>query len=418
LVANTLSVSGIAMLVAGVMVIDERRIFPGLWVLLPVTGTVFLLLAGQRAHFNRIVLAHPAAVWIGLISYPLYLWHWPLLSFSRILATATPPPAVRLLAVALSVLLAWITYRVVESPARFGPSRRVVVPIVSTAMALVAAAGAVTYARNGFRDRAIVRSDAAHFVEYYELMRKHDIAEAYRAECDFLDWKTQGLREALDPACTAAGREHTVFLWGDSFAQALSLGIREQLPAGTALAQVATSACRPALGHIVSSGVPPARCDRANDFAVETIRRLRPALVILAQKADHSAVDWRTLTAQVLGLGARSVLVVGPLPRWYPGLPAIFSQAYLNAPRLYVDLGLDRQGFEVDRRLSAALAGLPGVTYLSALDHLCREDGCLAQVPDEDALDLMVMDSGHLTPKGSSYLGRKIWKPIVDGLAR
>jgi len=67
---------------------------------------------------------------------------------------------------------------------------------------------------------------------------------------------------------------------------------------------------------------------------------------------------------------------------------------------------------------SDGLRGFPGVTYLSALDHLCREDGCLAQVPDEDAFDLMVMDFGHLTPKGSSYLGRKIWKPIVDGLAR
>ena len=47
----------------------------------------------------------------------------------------------------------------------------------------------------------------------------------------------------LDPSCTAAGPERTFLLWGDSFAQALSLGLREQLPPGTALAQVATSAC-------------------------------------------------------------------------------------------------------------------------------------------------------------------------------
>ncbi len=163
---------------------------------------------------------------------------------------------------------------------------------------------------------------------------------------------------------------------------------------------------------------PHQRCDRANDFAVEAIRRLRPALVILAQKADHAAVDWKTLTAQVLGLGARSVLVVGPLPRWYPTLPAIFSQAYLKEPRAYVELGLDRSGFEVDRRMSATLAGLPGVTYLSALEHLCREDGCLAQVPDEDALDLMVMDFGHLTPKGSRHVGRAVLKPYLDRASR
>jgi peptidoglycan/LPS O-acetylase OafA/YrhL len=417
-VAETLSVVGISMLVAAAILIDEHRIFPGLWVVLPVAGTVLLLIAGSRAHFNRIVLSHPVVVWIGLISYPLYLWHWPLLSFTRSLATVTPPAGTRLLAVAVSVALAWTTYRVVESPARFGAGRRLAVPIVSVAMTLIAGAGAVTYARDGFRARQFVRSDAAHFVEYYELMRKHDIADAYRAECDFMDWQSQGIREAIDPSCTTAGREHTVFLWGDSFAQALSLGIREQLPAGAALAQVATSGCRPALEHFVSSGVPSARCDRANDFAVAAIRRLRPALAILAQQADHTAVDWKTLTAQVLDLGARSVLVVGPLPQWRPTLPGIFSSAYLKEPRAYIELGLERSDFDTDRRLSTTLVGLPGVTYLSALDQLCREDGCLAQVPGEGALDLMVLDFGHLTPKGSSYLGRKIWKPVFDNLLR
>ena len=133
-VAETLSVAGISMLVAGAILIDEGRIFPGLWVVLPVAGTVLLLIAGPRALFNRIVLSHPAVVWIGLISYPLYLWHWPVLSFSRILATVTPPAEIRLLAVAVSVALAWITYRVVESPVRFGAGRRFAVPIVSAVM--------------------------------------------------------------------------------------------------------------------------------------------------------------------------------------------------------------------------------------------------------------------------------------------
>ena len=276
----------------------------------------------------------------------------------------------------------------------------------------------MTYARDGFRARQFVRSDAAHFVEYYELMRKHDLADAYRAECDFMNWQTQGIRDAIDPSCTAAGREQTVFLWGDSFAQALSLGIREQLPAGVALAQVATSGCRPAFEHFVSSTVPPRRCERANDFAVESIRRLRPTLVILAQQGGHADIDWKTMTSQLLALGVRSVLVVGPLPQWRPTLPGIFSSAYLKEPRAYVGLGLERSGFDVDRRLSATLAGLPGVTYLSALDQLCRVDGCLAQVPGEGALEMMALDYGHLTPKGSSYLGREIWKPVLDNLLR
>jgi hypothetical protein len=81
--------------------------------------------------------------------------------------------------------------------------------------------------------------------------------------------------------------------------------------------------------------------------------------------------------------------------------------------------------FETDRALSARLSGLANVTFVSLLDQLCvslsrrsvadaKADACLARVPGEDALDLMALDSGHLTPKGSSYLGRIIWKPYLE----
>ena len=70
--------------------------------------------------------------------------------------------------------------------------------------------------------------------------------------------------------------------------------------------------------------------------------------------------------------------------------------------------------FRVDRELRARVAGLPHVTYLSLLDHLCREGACLARVPGADPLDLMAVDYGHLSPKGTSYLGRTIWKSYLE----
>ena len=65
----------------------------------------------------------------------------------------------------------------------------------------------------------------------------------------------------------------------------------------------------------------------------------------------------------------------------------------------------------------ARLDGLANVTYVSLLDQLCRRvalRSCLARVPGEGELDLMALDFGHLTPKGSSYLGRVVWKPYLD----
>ena len=87
---------------------------------LPTVGTALIISAGATAWLNRTVLSNRVLVWFGLISYPLYLWHWPLLSFAQIVENGSPPRPVRLVAVVASIALAWTTYELVEKPLRFG----------------------------------------------------------------------------------------------------------------------------------------------------------------------------------------------------------------------------------------------------------------------------------------------------------
>lgn len=419
---------GLAAIAAGVWLIDETRVFPGLWVFLPVGGTFLLMLAGPRAWINRVILSQPIVVFLGLISYPLYLWHWPLLSFAHILEGDIPPATVRLTLLAISVGLAWATYRVIERPVRFGPRGRVAVPALALVMSALCAVGVVVYSSGGLIDRPVNRNDAARLVDYYERLRKTGLAEAYRRECDFMDWTNEHARDAIDPSCTVAGREHTVLLWGDSFAQALSLGLRQSLPANAALAQITTSACKAEIDNFDTS-VKEQRCEKSSRFAMASIERLRPDLVIIAQAGGHTEVDWPAVTARVLALGARRVMVVGPFPLWSPSLPRVYAEHHMQDQAEYVGIGLDTQSFENDRAVATRVGGLANVTYLSLLDQLCspsRVDGsggtsrsaCLARVPGEGALDLMALDFGHLSPKGSAYLGRAIWKPYFDRTLR
>ena len=72
---------GVALIAVAAGILDSHRAFPGWWAVLPVAGSA-LLLSAPAAWVNRVVLASPPLVWIGLISYPLYLWHWPLLVFA------------------------------------------------------------------------------------------------------------------------------------------------------------------------------------------------------------------------------------------------------------------------------------------------------------------------------------------------
>jgi peptidoglycan/LPS O-acetylase OafA/YrhL len=113
-----LSWGGVLVLCLSALLMNQRLFYPGWWALLVVLGTVAVVAAGPETWVNRVVLGSRFMVLIGLISYPLYLWHWPLLTLARILESGTPSPESRLVALLLSVLLATLTYSFIEKPIR------------------------------------------------------------------------------------------------------------------------------------------------------------------------------------------------------------------------------------------------------------------------------------------------------------
>jgi peptidoglycan/LPS O-acetylase OafA/YrhL len=153
--ANVLSFSGIFLLVYGFWRIDDKLSFPGMWALVPVLGSVLIIAAGPKALANRSILSNKVAVWFGLISFPLYLWHWPLLSFARIVESELPNQVIRILAVALSIALAWITYKLIERPIRFGVNAKFKVLILLVFMVIVGSFSFYSYHTN------LVSSNAA-----------------------------------------------------------------------------------------------------------------------------------------------------------------------------------------------------------------------------------------------------------------
>ncbi|QWE08977.1 acyltransferase family protein [Polynucleobacter ibericus] len=110
------SILGLALLVVGVIVIYPRSLFPGWFALLPVVGASLMIYAGENAWINRYLLSNRLLVGIGLISYPLYLWHWVLLSFAQIWGPIFIEQ--RLMLVGASFVFAWLTYRLLEKPLR------------------------------------------------------------------------------------------------------------------------------------------------------------------------------------------------------------------------------------------------------------------------------------------------------------
>jgi peptidoglycan/LPS O-acetylase OafA/YrhL len=117
--------TGVSMLVASLWLITEATIFPGLWTLLPVTGTLLLLFAGTSQNSVSRAIGTRPMVKIGDWSYSIYLWHWPFIAFALYLWPFNPYTAV--LAAAVSLVPALASYYWVEQPIRssvdLGPRR-------------------------------------------------------------------------------------------------------------------------------------------------------------------------------------------------------------------------------------------------------------------------------------------------------
>ena len=120
---NWRSIVGAIFIVLGLAAIDQHAPYPGWRALLPVTGTLLLIGAGKQAIINRFFLSHPVAIWIGLISYPLYLFHWPIFSFLHIVKGENPGGFYMGLGILLSFVFSILTYYLIEKKIRHNSSR-------------------------------------------------------------------------------------------------------------------------------------------------------------------------------------------------------------------------------------------------------------------------------------------------------
>ncbi|MCY9848249.1 acyltransferase family protein [Pectobacterium jejuense] len=165
-VINGFSLFGFLILGFGFLSINKDAYFPGFWALIPVIGAVLIIFAGPNAMLNRLFLSNKIVVWFGLISFPLYLWHWPLLTFLRIVERGTPDRFLRLAAVFLSILLAWLTYKFVEGKIRKSKGYKFVGTLVLLSFVLFLSGSAVFY-KDGFAERkAVTTSDFTKEVQY------------------------------------------------------------------------------------------------------------------------------------------------------------------------------------------------------------------------------------------------------------
>jgi len=157
-VGNITSVAGALLILTSLISIDHTAVYPGLWAAIPVFGAALILISNNKAWLNNKFLSNKLLVSIGLISFPLYLWHWTLLCFFRIIYADGFDRTQRIVVIILSFIFSWLTYKYLEKSFRYGQRLILKTRILYLNMFVVFICGVTIYSNNGFPYRSISKN--------------------------------------------------------------------------------------------------------------------------------------------------------------------------------------------------------------------------------------------------------------------
>ena len=227
---NTISVLGVVLILLPLSVGQEHETPDPFMVATITVGAFFIIFAGQSAIINKIVLSQKIMVWVGLISFPLYLWYWPLLTFSRIIEGKNVDLEHRVYLILLAIFLGWGTYKFIETPIRNGGRKHKKSAVLLFLMFITGIAGLFIEFNSGLSFREVntarIKGELGHTAYYAHIKQNYfpcKNKEIYRNST-----KTGG--QLIRCFETKQDRPADVALIGDSHAEHLFIGLAEAIP--------------------------------------------------------------------------------------------------------------------------------------------------------------------------------------------
>ena len=397
---NLLCTTGLILIAVSALTIQSDMPFPGILALPACLGALLVIIAGRDGDsIPGRVLSWKPIVFVGLISYSLYLWHWPLIVFQRnyaLLLTGGTERTQKIVIIAWSLAAGAISWWFIEQPyrvGRFRPPRRRLFQQALAATVAVIALGALAVAQRGFPARYTPQQ--LRIASYL----KYDAGPMFRNGRCFL---ADSSREFFDPTCLAIDSlKKNYLLLGDSHAAELWAGLRAAYPQLNFL-QATAADCLPLITH--SLGELP-YCTRIMDRVIrDFIPSHKIDMVIIAArwKADHvdriaATLDWfRERNIRVTLIGP-TVVYDSPFPR------LLLTAERANNPAL-PDAHWDHSLILLDQQL-AKIAAMHGAGYVSLIRMLCAGFRC--SLEDSKGLPLF-HDREHLTLEGSQLLAQRL----------
>lgn len=367
---------------AALLIIDASDAYPGYLAILPVVAaSAVLVLGAARTHWLSALLSRSGIVHLGKISYPWYLWHWPLLALYRDYAFGEPVLELNLLLAGISLLLAHLTYTLIERPVW----RRIRIHgITSPRLIRAALIGGACVGTAALAVTTAAEQRKANGL-YHQLARAVEDVPRLREACH-LSAPFRGL-----PArehCTVEALPPQILLWGDSHADHYSPTFEAfQKVTGVDFLHRSFSACRPLLGFKESrySDARNRECRRFNRAVVNELRILKArglqgvalglAWLEIPEADQQRALEGLARTVGILLRHDLRVVIFLPTPVFPHPMVACLAR---KSPEFCAQPapGSDARTEALTRALRTAYARQPRVKMLDIRQHTCNENGC------------------------------------------
>ena len=391
---RALAALGLVLIVASFFVIDEYSPFPAPWALLPVMGTALVIAYGEAGPVQRLLSVAPLR-WIGLISYSLYLWHWPVIAAYRLETGVNLDLRDTAILALASLGLAVLSYRFVERPFldRYRKARPVIVIPVALAasLALAACAHAVAAKSDDIRP---LPPEIERVAAYDRYVGRAEHSLQTRRECI---WDRFTDQDAGAPGyCRAVSdTKPNLLLFGDSHAGQFYHALVEHLP-GQNVVQATSAGCLPLPDP---DGRPHCR-PFVDTVRSELLGDQRVSQVVMGGRWNAETLPQLAASIREFVAAGHAVTVLGPVIEYEGSLPELYAQTQISRGEDRMESFRDLSRGPLNRAV-AEVATKAGARFVDLQALQCPQDACLALAPDGAP---MQYDYGHLTLAGARWL--------------
>lgn len=401
--SESIAFIGACLIIASLALFSKETSFPGIYAILPTLGTALLIIGGRNGTtVSYKFLASPIPKFFGNISYSLYLWHWPIIVFYKILLFPELQKEDKLIIFFLSILAGYLSWKFIEQPTRKISIKKRKVMLIN--LSLISILSITALGIISTQTSLFFRQDTT----YFESFANYNMGA--RSGICFFHSQANNIELFNKELCIKTGDGKNVLLVGDSHAAHYYQALNKDYP-NVNISQVTASGCRPTISY------------KGKKRCTELIKKVFNSLldkhdfdtiIIAAQWKKPEDIEDLNKTIKFIENKVKNIIIFGPVMEYRQALPMLLARSNNGTHREKEGFQITMarkwdEGLSVNEKIKTATHETKA-KFVSIIDHMCPEEKCITTI---DGVPIQ-FDYGHLTNEGASFVLKHVFNKNME----